>query len=192
MRTFKRRTLILVLGLLALTVMSCGLMEIFDEVVAEATQIIEEQTRTSAATLEAEKGLPTASVTPTQGTPQPATGGISGSLGFPSEYIPPMRVVAFDTNSADYYYVETELNQTHYQLADLPAGTYQVVAYVRDQGPDMGGGYSAFVTCGMTMACTDHTLLDVFVTAGEVTPDVDPVDFYAIPGEMGWPVDPVD
>lgn len=121
---------------------------------------------------------------------QTETGTISGNLGFPSEYIPPMRVVAFDVFSADYYFVDTELNQGTYLLEGLPAGTYNVVAFVRDQGPDMSGGYSFFVTCGMSAECADHTLIDVSVYAGQTTENVDPVDFYATPGESGWPENP--
>lgn len=123
---------------------------------------------------------------------QQGAGAIAGSLGFPSEYIPPLRVVAFSVYTGDIYHVDTELNQSSYQLEGLPPGTYQVVAYVRDEGPDMSGAYSYFVTCGMTADCTNHQLQDVFVYAGETTPDVDPVDFYASPDESGWPANPTE
>lgn len=123
---------------------------------------------------------------------QAGTGAISGHLGYPSEYIPPLRVVAFDVYSSDFYYVDTEINQGAYQLDGLPVGTYNVVAYVRDQGPEMSAGYSYFVTCGMSVDCSDHSLRDVFVYAGQVTEDVDPIDFYAAPGETDWPVNPTE
>lgn len=123
---------------------------------------------------------------------QVGTGTITGNLGYPSEYIPPLRVVAFDVYSDDYYFVDTELNQGTYQLEGLPAGTYNVVAYVREQGPDMSAGYSNFVICGMTVDCTDHTLRDVFVYAGHVTEGVDPVDFYVEPGVVEWPANPTE
>lgn len=121
-----------------------------------------------------------------------ATGGIRGSLGYPSEYIPPMRVVAFDVNSQDYTYVDTLRNQDSYEITGLPAGTYRVVAYVREQGPDLAGGYSHFVTCGMSQGCDDHRLIDVNVYAGEMAEGVDPVDFYIRPGEAGWPENPTE
>ena len=121
---------------------------------------------------------------------QAGSGGISGNLGFPSEYIPPLRVVAFDIFSQDYYYVDTQLNQTTYEMAGLPPGTYHVVAYVREQGPDLAGGYSFFVTCGMTQDCSNHRLIDVNVYAGQVSEGVDPIDFYVQPGEADWPENP--
>lgn len=121
---------------------------------------------------------------------QTGTGSILGRLGFPSEYIPPLRVVAFDVFSQDYFYIVTELNQTDYQMDDLPPGTYHVIAFVIGAEPDFGGGYSHFVTCGQKVECTDHGLIDVYVYPGQVTDGVDPVDFYAQPGEVDWPEDP--
>ncbi len=121
---------------------------------------------------------------------QEETGAIRGNLGFPSEYIPPLRVVVFDVNSQNYYYVDTLLNQTEYEISSLPPGTYHVMAYVQDQGPEMVGGYSYFVTCGQMVNCTDHSLIEVFVYPGGVTDGVDPVDFYVQPDEAGWPEDP--
>ena len=123
---------------------------------------------------------------------QTGTGTITGNLGFPSEYIPPLRVVAFDVYSSDYYFVDTELNQGTYQLEGLPVGTYHVLAYVREQGPEMSAGYSYFVPCGLSVECSDHTLIDVFVYAGQVTEGVDPIDFYAEPGETDWPANPTE
>jgi len=121
-----------------------------------------------------------------------STGTISGDLGYPSEYIPPLRVVAFNVFVNQYYYVDTLLNQSTYQIVDLPVGTYNVVAYVREEGPDFAGGYSQFVVCGMTTDCTDHRLIDVNVYPGSTVEDVDPVDFYAQADEDGWPENPTD
>ena len=118
------------------------------------------------------------------------TGSIRGELGFPSEYIPPLRVVAFDVYSEDYYYVDTLLNQDTYEITDLPAGTYHVLAYVRDEGPGIGAGYSKAVPCGLTVECSDHSLIDVLVYSGEVTEGIDPIDYYAQPEEVDWPEDP--
>lgn len=117
-------------------------------------------------------------------------GAISGNLGYPSEYIPAFRVVAFDAFSDRFYYVDTQVNQTTYQIDDLPPGTYNVVAYMREETPHLGGGFSHFVTCGLSADCTDHSLIDVFVYSGLLTPEVNPVDFYAPPDEVRWPAYP--
>lgn len=121
-----------------------------------------------------------------------STGSITGDLGYPSEYIPPQRVVAFNVFSDHYYYVDTILNQRTYEISDLPVGTYNVVAYVIEEGPDFAGGYSQFVVCGMTTDCTDHRLIDVDVYAGMTVEDVDPIDFYTQEDEAGWPENPTD
>ena len=118
------------------------------------------------------------------------TGSITGDLGYPSEYIPPMRVIAFDVLTAGYYYVDTQRNQGTYQLNDVPAGNYFVLAFIREEGPDISGGYSYFVTCGMSVDCHDHSLIDVKVYPGEVTENINPIDFYAQPNEIDWPENP--
>lgn len=113
--------------------------------------------------------------------PNPAkvesTGSISGALGYPSEGIPPMDVVAFSENGQNYYLLQTVQNQTSYQFDDLPAGNYTVVAYV--SGTDNGGGYTAAVPCGLSVDCTDHSLLSVAVASGNTTEGVDLTDWYA-------------
>lgn len=117
-------------------------------------------------------------------------GSISGTLGYLSEYIPAMRVVAFDIYSDAYYFVNTAVNQSEFQIEDVPAGTYNVVAYLREQEPHLGGGYTEFVTCGLSAECTDHSLIDVHVYPGMDTYNINPLDFYALPSEARWPAYP--
>ncbi len=118
------------------------------------------------------------------------TGVITGELGYPSSFIPPQRVVAFNIQTGDYYDVNTDLDQATYQILGLPPGVYHVVAYVQEMGAEIAGGYSYFVLCGMTQDCDDHQLVDVIVNAGEVVEGVDPIDFYMQPGEADWPEEP--
>ncbi|MFZ5809661.1 MAG: carboxypeptidase-like regulatory domain-containing protein [Chloroflexota bacterium] len=108
-------------------------------------------------------------------TEAPQTGSISGNLSYPSEFIPPLRVVAINTATNQAYSVDTAMNQTTYQLDNLPAGSYFVIAYYQN----LAGGYSQFVTCGLSVDCSDHTLIPVTVNAGEVTPNINPGDWYA-------------
>lgn len=117
-----------------------------------------------------------------------ATGVISGELGYPSEFIPAMRVIAFDVYSDAFYFVDTEENQVAYSMAEVPPGTYNIVAFIREETPHMGGGYSNFVTCGLSADCDDHGLIDVNVYGDSTTENVNPQDFYATPKEMSsWP-----
>jgi len=123
-------------------------------------------------------------------TPATQTGGIAGDLTYPSSTLPALRIVAFKVGSDSYYHVETKPGQSHYQLDELPPGTYHVVAYVVLGGgvPGAAGGYTRMVPCGLQQGCDDHTLIDVVVTPGNVTTDVNPSDFYADPGT--FPPDP--
>ena len=112
--------------------------------------------------------------------PSEGTGSVTGSLSYPSEFIPPLRVFAFQVGSENYFYVDTVENQTTYQINDLPAGYYQVVAYILSG--NYAGGYTQAVPCGLTVECTDHTLIDVPVNSGQTVTGVDPGDWYAPEG----------
>ena len=116
-------------------------------------------------------------------------GSIIGSLNYPSSRIPPLFVVAIDTNNpSSYYFVNTVLDQSTFQLNNVPAGTYHVIAYaLGGEGSSIGGGYTPAVACGLSVDCTDHTLLDVVVVAGQVTAGIDLKDWYAGAGVFPTP-----
>lgn len=142
---------------------------------------------------------PTATIVTT--TPEPTatqaptarpTGSLSGKLGYPSEAIPPLRIVAFNTLTGEYYWQNAVTNQSTYRFTELPAATYHVLSYLIDEpSKTFYAGYSNFVTCGMGANCADHNLVAVEVVAGQETTGIDPVDWYATdPAAMGWPLDP--
>lgn len=112
-----------------------------------------------------------------------ATGSISGTLSYPSNFIPPQLVVAFNVNTNFYYYVITQGNQQTYQIDDLPVGTYHVVSYLIPDG-QLVGAYDQFYLCGLQVGCGDTTLVDVIVQAGVVTPNINPGDWYNHPAEF--------
>ena len=111
-----------------------------------------------------------------------ASGSIAGNLSYPSEFIPAQTIVAFDVNSNAYYYVQTAENQNTYQIDNIPAGTYFVVAYTQDGA--LSAGYSYAVPCGLSVDCTDNNLIPINVIAGQVTNDANPQDWYAPPGSF--------
>lgn len=118
-------------------------------------------------------------------TPAPVgNGGITGQLGYPSEVIPPLTVYFLNVNTADVLTLSTGENQGDYTKS-VPPGTYHVYAWLADFG--LGGSYSAAVPCGLTVDCTDHTLLDAVVTAGATTSGVDILDWYGPPGSVPLP-----
>lgn len=139
---------------------------------AAMTAQADSQTDTPTAT-----SLPPATITV---TPTPEPGSISGRLSYPSEFIPPLRVVAFQVGGFNYRYVDTMTNQATYRITGLPPGVYHVVAYVMDGA--LAGGYTQMVPCGLLASCTDHTLISVEVKAGQDTPNVNPGDWYAPEG----------
>jgi len=122
-----------------------------------------------------------------------ATGSISGKLSYPSDFIPALRIVAFevvnDNMTGNWYSVDSEMNQFTYQMDNLPEGKYYVVAYIRDADENsLRAGYTPFVPCGLSVSCTDHSLIAVEVKNGSMTEGVDPGDWYVDPSN--FPPDP--
>jgi hypothetical protein len=108
-------------------------------------------------------------------------GSISGRLGYPSDFIPPLKIVAFRVGGSETYSVQTTLNQTTYRIENLPEGKYNLVAYAlnEDGSPSgLAGGYTQAVLCGLTAECTEHGLVDVIVFNGEESIDADILDWY--------------
>lgn len=121
----------------------------------------------------------------------PSKGTITGTLSYPSSFLPDMRVVAFSLTDGKAYFVN--IDQPEYSI-DVPAGTYYIVAYVHegvagetgevdsytlDGGTESAGGYTEMVLCGLYVDCAPHTLVPVIVEAGRTVEEVDPGDWYA-------------
>jgi hypothetical protein len=143
------------------------------------------------AILTAQAALPTATPFPTATTAAPAEptsdtpvidqgAAITGNLSYPAEKIPGLFVVAFDAQTLGYVtHVETQPDQSTYTL-QVPNGTYVVVAYTLDA--KLAAGYTQAVVCGLTAACTDHSLIPVPAANGGATGEINPTDWYAPPG----------
>jgi hypothetical protein len=127
-------------------------------------------------------------------TSEPLNATIAGKLSYPSEFLPPMRVVLFSVPNGKAYFVDTAKGQGQFSL-NVPAGTYylvsypyegtagntgQVDSYMLDGGP-FAGGYTQMVPCGLAFGCDDHTLLPITVAEGQ-TATADPGDWYAPEG----------
>lgn len=113
-------------------------------------------------------------------------GAITGNLSYPSEGIPPLKVVAFDVGTqTPVTSVDTVAGQTTYSLP-VPPGIYFVVAYTLDG--QLAGGYTKAVQCGLSVECTDHSLLPVPAAHGIAMDGIDPADWYAPAGSFPPPV----
>lgn len=107
--------------------------------------------------------------------PQGQAGTIRGMLCYPSEYIPAMTIYARDTITGETIAGEVPENTAQYELQVPGEATYQVFAWTAD---GLGGSYSRFVTCGMSVECADHSLIPVTVGAGQAVSGIDVCDFY--------------
>lgn len=124
---------------------------------------------------------------PTFTPPAGQSGSISGTLSYPAEGIPAMAIVAYVAGGSptDYYYVTTVQGASTYQIDNLPVGSYHIVAYTLGGGAfpvGLPGGYTQAVPCGLSVGCTDHSLIAVQVNAGATTPNANPQDWYAPDG----------
>jgi hypothetical protein len=120
------------------------------------------------------------------------TGTITGDLSYPSEFIPALSVVAFKVDDDQWFYIQTEVNQLTYTLEGLPPGTYHVVAYPQPSSgipSDLAAGYTQMIPCGLSVECTDHTLIPVEVNAGVTETGIDPGDWFA--GPNAFPANPL-
>lgn len=116
-------------------------------------------------------------------------GSISGQLSYPSESIPPLRLVLWNVEDGTFLTLEVPQDTSDYRWEEIPAGHYQLVAYLRDADPGaIAGGYSKAVPCGLSVDCTDHSLIVFEVRTGEETSGINPGDWYAPPGT--FPEDP--
>jgi hypothetical protein len=118
-------------------------------------------------------------------------GSISGKLSYPSEQIPPLRLVAENVETGEFVSMEVQTNTAEYKMENVPPGKYRLVAYLMNAPvgkPALAGGYSQMVPCGMQASCEDHSLIIFEVQSGEESKGIDPGDWYASPGT--FPPDP--
>jgi hypothetical protein len=131
--------------------------------------------------------VPLLAVTATESSPSiPGLGGaVTGTLSYPSNYIPAMAVIAFRAGGTptDYYYAVTNEGDSSYAISGLAGGEYYIVAYSLDN-PALAGGYTQAVPCGLLASCTDHSLIPVPVANGGAVGDINPQDWYAPAGSF--------
>ncbi len=108
----------------------------------------------------------------------PPTGTIRGSMNYPSNFIPTMRVYAISVAGDRHYVVATRQNDASFTITGVAPGTYYVLAYPLIPGIYITGAWSRYVTCGEAGSCTDHALIPVAVRAGEAVTGVRVRDWY--------------
>jgi hypothetical protein len=140
-------------------------------------------TATTAPTVAAATTTPATTIPPSAATAQPVTTGtITGLVGYPAEGHPAMTICAFGaTDRSVHYCVDlpqaTTPPKSPYTISGLRPGTYHLFAYAA--GNDRAGGaYTEYVRCGLRASCSDHTLVEVVVRAGETVRDIEVSDWY--------------
>lgn len=122
-----------------------------------------------------------------------APGSISGTLQYPADQAPSLRVFAVDTtNSQRFFFTTTQPNQLTFSISIVPPGTYYLLAYVAPGNTNANakaavGGYTKAATCDPSTTCTDHTLIPVTVQAGQAVTGIRVYDWYAPPGVLPTP-----
>src|SRR5258708_29086755 len=122
---------------------------------------------------------------PTASAISSTQGSISGDLNYPASSIPAMYVTAYQYGTQNYQFIISTPGQNHFKIDGLTPGVYQVIAYTVGGGgfpAGFAGGYTQALPCGLGASCTDHTLIDVTVKAGQTATGIDPFDWYAPPG----------
>ena len=117
--------------------------------------------------------------TPTQETiPLPADGVLRGAVCYPSEGIPAMTAFFREVNTQALVTLEIAENQPSYEVS-LPVGQYIAFAY-RDAAENrLGGAYTQAVLCGLSIDCSDHSLIEVDIQPGQAYEGADLCDWYA-------------
>lgn len=105
-------------------------------------------------------------------------GSVNGMICFPSEFIPEMTIYFQEAGSGSITDLVIEQDQSTFSI-ELPAGVYTAFAHSNNEEIELGGMYSEAVACGLSAACTDHSLRPFRVSAGEVVDDIDICDWYA-------------
>lgn len=116
--------------------------------------------------------------------PAPGEGGVSGIVCYPSSGIPPMNLYFANVNNDDIHEFDHSTGEGPYNVS-IPPGTYVAYAWTKDFS--VGGSYSEAVPCGLSVNCTDHTLIEFDVIAGQTTTNIDICDYYGGQGSVPLP-----
>lgn len=104
-------------------------------------------------------------------------GKVAGSLCYPSSAIPPLDVFLQNVNTNEIISIQTNMNQQEFEFDEVLAGKYIAFAYPQSTA-ELGGGYTEFVPCGLSVECTDHSFIEFDVDAGETTSEIEICDWY--------------
>ena len=114
-------------------------------------------------------------------------GTITGSLSYPSEFIPEkLTVCAENVYNRGIFCTQDHIKNAKYKYGvgyklNLPTGSYYVYAYLPNDSSNKDvykAYYSEFVLCGLDYSCQSHEPVSVDVKSGSSVSNVDPQDWY--------------
>jgi hypothetical protein len=137
-------------------------------------------------------------VQPSQPPVPTNSGQIAGTVVYPAGGpVRPQTVYAIATGGSRFFTVETVSGQSTYIMRGVAPGDYFVLTvapeapyYSASSSAGTGqvyrfpAGYTKAVACGLSVACNDHTLVSVRVSAGATTGGIDPTDWYGPPNSF--------
>lgn len=121
---------------------------------------------------------------PTEPPPPAGPGTVGGAVCFPSEVIPPMTLYFANVVTGEVTALGHGDGSARYTVS-LEPGSYVAFAWTSDFG--LGGSYSQAVPCGLSVSCTDHSLIQFTVTPGSTLSGVDICDWYGAPEDVPTP-----
>jgi len=122
-------------------------------------------------------------------------GNIEGSLSYPSESIPPMKVCIENPQKELITCTNKRIANKKYTYGfgytlSVPPGNYFAYAILentKNTASDLEGYkayYSEYVKCGIKVECKDHSPIQFTVEEGKTTPQIDVTDWYNYPQQQ--------
>lgn len=113
-------------------------------------------------------------------------GTVNGKLCFPSYYIPEMTVYLKNVKSNKVTKLEIQEEQNEFVFKNVLSGKYVAYAYtlfeiMSDESGKNGkgsGGYTQMVTCGLSIDCIDHSLIEFEVKPNQTIKGIEICDWY--------------
>lgn len=107
-------------------------------------------------------------------------GSISGSISYPNEEVPNLKVCALNVTSNQETCTTTILKNSTYTTGtgyeiEVPVGIYHVYAELPDQTAK--AFFTEYVVCGQVTECTSHLPIPVMVRPNQHITDADPQDW---------------
>jgi uncharacterized protein YecT (DUF1311 family) len=133
-------------------------------------------------------GLLCTLASPAAGAESYGLGNISGTITFPGESVPALRIYALALDGKTQRMIATPQDETRFTIQDIPAGRYHVVAYpyAKESASSSAVAWTRAAHC--VKGPCDHSLIVVNVVAGKTANDVLLADWYVPAGVL--PPDP--